>query len=37
MIAFKVIALVLGVGLLLLPFSTFGTEEAFILLAAIFG
>jgi hypothetical protein len=36
MIALKVIAVVVGGGLLLSLFSNFGSEEAFILLAAIF-
>jgi hypothetical protein len=38
MIGFKLVVLFLGAGLLLSPFfSTFGTEEAFVLLAALFG
>jgi len=37
MITFKVIAVVTGAGLLLSLFSNFGTEEAFVLLAALFG
>jgi hypothetical protein len=37
MIGLKLIAVLLGAGLLLsMLFSSFGTEEAFILLAAIF-
>jgi hypothetical protein len=36
MLTIKVIAVVLGVGLLLSYSSTFGTEEAFVLLAALF-
>ena len=37
MIPLKVVGVVLGVGLLLSCFfSTFGTEEAFVLLAAVF-
>jgi hypothetical protein len=37
MIGLKLIAVLLGAGLLLsMLFSSFGTEEAFILLAALF-
>jgi len=37
MIGLKLVVLLLGAGLLLSPlFSTFGTEEAFVLLAALF-
>jgi len=37
MIGLKLVVLFLGAGLLLSPlFSTFGTEEAFVLLAALF-
>jgi hypothetical protein len=36
MLAIKFIAVILGVGLLLSLSSTFGTEEAFVLLAALF-
>jgi hypothetical protein len=35
--ALKVITVVFGAGLLLSAFSTFGTDEACILLAALFG
>jgi hypothetical protein len=38
MIGFKLVVLFLGAGLLFSPFfSTFGSEEAFVLLAALFG
>ena len=37
MFANKFIAIALGLGLLLSLVSTFGTDEAFILLAALFG
>jgi hypothetical protein len=37
MISLKVVTVLLGAGLLLsVSFSTFGTEEAFVLLAALF-
>jgi hypothetical protein len=37
MILLKIVGVVLGAGLLLsCSFSTFGTEEAFVLLAAVF-
>jgi hypothetical protein len=37
MLTDKSIAIALGVGLLLSLVSTFGSDEAFILLAALFG
>ena len=37
MFAFKVVAVVFGAGILLSTFSTFGTDEAYVLLAALFG
>jgi hypothetical protein len=37
MIMLKVIAVVAGAGLLLSLFSDFGSQEAFVLLAALFG
>jgi hypothetical protein len=36
MLTIKVIAVIFSVALLLSLFSTFGTEEAFVLLAALF-
>jgi hypothetical protein len=37
MFTLKVIAIVFGVGLVLSQFTTFGTDEACVLLAALFG
>jgi hypothetical protein len=37
MLALKVILVVFGAGVLLSAFSTFGTDEACVLLAALFG
>jgi hypothetical protein len=37
MLALKVVAVVFGAGVLLSTFPTFGTDEAYVLLAALFG
>jgi len=37
LLALKVITVVFGGGVLLSAFSTFGTDEAYVLLAALFG
>jgi hypothetical protein len=37
MFALKVVVVVFGAGVLLSAFSTFGTDEACVLLAALFG